>query len=222
MLSNGLTLHELGIKHHTDKAVHHHFTVLYDYWLSSLRDKPIRMLEIGILLGGSLRMWHEYFWQAERIYAADMVMPEERNVPPVVLGPNVELLRLDQTSRKQLRTMPENLDLIIDDGGHTMEQQQITFVELFDHLKPGGTYIIEDLHTSHLEYAETHGCTPKNNTLQLLLDLQRRKFSEDSEYFISRVEWHWLYHAIQEVEIVPVTYDSITCRIRKRAPVSFD
>lgn len=222
MLFNGLTLQELGIKHHTDKAVHHHFTVLYDYWLSSMRDKPIRMLEIGILLGGSLRMWHEYFQQAEKIYAADLVMPEEREVPPIVLGPNVELLRLDQTNRKQLRSMPKDLDLIIDDGGHTMRQQQVSFAELFFHLKPGGTYIIEDLHTSHVDYAETHGCTADNNTLQLLLDLQQSKFNDNSDYFISRVEWHWLHQEIQAVEIVPVTYDSITCRIRKRAPVSFD
>lgn len=216
MLSDEATLHELGIKHHTDKATHHCFTVLYDYWLSPIRAKPIRMLEIGILLGGSLRMWYEYFWQAERIYAADILMPEERNAPAVTLGSYVELLRLDQTNRKQLRNMPSNLDLIIDDGGHTMEQQQLTLVELFSHLKPGGTYILEDLHTSYPEYAETHGCTPENNTLQLLLDLQQSKFNENSEYFISKVEFNWLLLQLRDIEIVRVKDQSITARIRKK------
>jgi hypothetical protein len=215
LLLNRLTLHEIGIKHHTDKAVHHQYTILYDYWFSKLRDRRIRMLEIGILLGGSLRMWHEYFWQAEKIYGADLIMPEERNVSPLILGSNVELLRLDQTNRKQLNNLPDNLDLIIDDGGHTMEQQQVSFAELFSHLKSGGTYVIEDLHTSCPDYAETHGCNPSNNTLNLLLDLKRGKFNKKSEYFISKVEWNWLYSEIEKIEIVFIKQNSITCRIKR-------
>jgi hypothetical protein len=45
-------------------------------------------------------------------------------------------------------TIDGPLDLIIDDGGHTMRQQQTSFGFLFRHLKVGGIYIIEDLHTS--------------------------------------------------------------------------
>ena len=41
------------------------------------------------------------------------------------------------------------LDIIIDDGGHTMDQQKISFEHLFHKLKDGGIYLIEDTHTSY-------------------------------------------------------------------------
>ena len=41
-----------------------------------------------------------------------------------------------------------DFDIIIDDGSHKMNHQQISFDVLFPHLKSGGIYVIEDLHTS--------------------------------------------------------------------------
>ena len=45
-------------------------------------------------------------------------------------------------------------DIIIDDGSHVNEHQILTFEYLFPKLKPGGVYIVEDIHTS---YWESHG-----------------------------------------------------------------
>ena len=44
------------------------------------------------------------------------------------------------------------VDVIIDDGGHTMNQQKTSFKVLFPYLKSDGVYIIEDLHTSYWRY----------------------------------------------------------------------
>lgn len=41
------------------------------------------------------------------------------------------------------------LDIVIDDGGHTMKQQINSFEELYPKVKPGGVYLAEDLHTSY-------------------------------------------------------------------------
>src|SRR6266480_1505798 len=45
----------------TDKADNHKFTVIYEHLFAPLRRSPIRLCEIGIAGGGSLRMWSEYF-----------------------------------------------------------------------------------------------------------------------------------------------------------------
>ncbi|KKP01963.1 hard-surface induced protein 5 [Trichoderma harzianum] len=42
-------------------------------------------------------------------------------------------------------------DVIIDDGGHTMNQQITSLEVLWETVKPGGLYVIEDLQTSYWE-----------------------------------------------------------------------
>jgi hypothetical protein len=43
----------------------------------------------------------------------------------------------------------ENIDIILDDGGHSSKQQIVSFETFFPRLTPGGLYFIEDLHTSY-------------------------------------------------------------------------
>ena len=42
-------------------------------------------------------------------------------------------------------------DIIIDDGGHTMSQQIISFAHLLFKVRSKGIYVIEDLQTSYLD-----------------------------------------------------------------------
>ena len=207
------TLHELGIQHHTDKAVYHLFTVIYDLWLSKIRDEQIRLLEIGVLLGGSLRMWEEYFPNAD-IHGADIDDRREHATS------RISIHQTDQTKLDQLQLLPKDCHVIIDDGGHTMLQQQLTLTTLFDsHLLPGGTYILEDLHTSEVEYYpkyRAHGSNPNNNTVKLLEDLQRGTLSENNEYYISGADFCRLRDQIASIEIVRVKADSTTSRIVKK------
>ncbi len=41
-------------------------------------------------------------------------------------------------------------DVIIDDGGHTMRQQTVSFEVLWPSLKSPGIYLVEDTHTSYM------------------------------------------------------------------------
>ena len=50
-----------------------------------------------------------------------------------------------------------DFDIIIDDGGHTMRQHQISLKVLFKALKPGGLYVIEDLHTCSGQWDMLYG-----------------------------------------------------------------
>ena len=58
----------------------------------------------------------------------------------------------DQANRGFLRELREeigHIDIVIDDGGHTMIQQITTFEELFPFISETGIYLVEDLHTSY-------------------------------------------------------------------------
>jgi hypothetical protein len=41
------------------------------------------------------------------------------------------------------------IDILIDDGGHSMRQQIVTFEELYDAVREDGVYLCEDVHTSY-------------------------------------------------------------------------
>ena len=68
----------IAIRHGTDKWGLHFYTPIYHSLLAPLRDKPLRLLEIGVggygskyLGGSSLAMWAEYFGQG-RIVGIDL------------------------------------------------------------------------------------------------------------------------------------------------------
>lgn len=107
--------------------------------------KPLRVLEIGVQNGGSLKIWRDFFPEAE-IVGVDVDEKCKEHE-----GQNIEIVIGDQVSVKFLETLG-NFDIIIDDGGHYMTQQQVSINTLLkNQLNPGGLYVIEDLHTSYWE-----------------------------------------------------------------------
>jgi len=51
---------------------------------------------------------------------------------------------------EQFKSNMSPFDIIIDDGGHTMNQQKTSFFNLISLVRPGGIYVIEDLETSYV------------------------------------------------------------------------
>lgn len=97
-------------------------------------------------------MWKEYFGPKAIIYGIDINPKckefEEENVN-ILIGS-----QSDRNFLRQVKSRIPKVDILIDDGGHMMDQQIITYEELFDHVSDNGIYLIEDLHTS---YWEDHG-----------------------------------------------------------------
>ncbi len=114
----------------------------YDSHFKEYLDKPIRLIEIGVQGGGSLSMWKEYFPKA-KIVGVDIDDCSR------FATEDIQIFRGDQADPKFLTSIPGTFDIIIDDGGHTMKQQQVSFKHLFPRLNEGGMYVIEDLHTSY-------------------------------------------------------------------------
>jgi len=124
-----------------------HYFDVYDRHFSKYRNKEIVIVEVGVSQGGSLQMWKSYFGDKARIYGVDIDERckdfEEENVK-IFIGS-----QSDRAFLQKIKGEIPPIDILIDDGGHTMVQQIVTFQELFDKIKEGGVYLAEDLHTSY-------------------------------------------------------------------------
>jgi hypothetical protein len=132
-----------------------HYFDIYETYFSKYRGKELVLLEIGVSHGGSLQMWQHYFGDKIKIYGLD-INPECKKFEEE----NIKIFIGSQSDRNFLKNMIPQIppiDILIDDGGHRMQQQIITFEELFNHVKKDGIYICEDLHTSYwLNYGGGH------------------------------------------------------------------
>lgn len=128
------TLNEIGLKYATDKATYHKYLDFYEKHID--RKNVKRFLEIGVLKGQSLQTWREWFDSDCHVEGWDISDP--------IHIPGCHVKQIDQLSKQQMiANTYEPWDLILDDGGHTAEMQQVTFSALFPHAK---MFIIEDLH----------------------------------------------------------------------------
>ena len=149
-------LTEIGLQTGTDKADDHRFTEFYyDYCVKYTSPK---LLEVGVSGGHSLNMWSQFYPTGEIVGMDIDISPfiSRQRIPynaasmEVKIG-NITVYSGDQENKydllKSLKYHKE-YDIIVDDGGHTMKQQQITLGTLFPYVKSGGIFIMEDLHTS--------------------------------------------------------------------------
>lgn len=145
-----MTLDQLAITFNTDKSSKvHNFTKHYERYFESLREFPIRLLEIGVQSGASLRMWKHYFPNAQIVgldyFDCD---PYEEDRITVIKGEQKDVGIME----KALLHGP--FDIIIDDGSHQNPDVLASFEYLFPRLKPGGIYVIEDI--TCLYWGDTH------------------------------------------------------------------
>jgi hypothetical protein len=119
-----------------------HYFEIYDRHLAKFVGEPSTLLEIGIYAGGSLDMWREYLGPKSDLYGVDIDPYCTRFVEATVFIGD----QADRAFWETFRAQTPLLDIIIDDGGHTVEQQLVTLEELLPRLRPGGVYVCEDIH----------------------------------------------------------------------------
>ena len=110
----------------------------------------IILLEIGVQNGGAMPMWLDYFGPNNCfIYGID-IDPKCESLNS--LHPAIKVFIGSQEDRKFLKSVMKKIpppDIILDDGGHTMNQQITSFKVLYPYLKNGGVYVCEDTHSSY-------------------------------------------------------------------------
>ncbi len=121
-----------------------HYFPIYERHFARFRNRPVRIVEVGIYSGGSLDMWQEYFGAECEIIGIDIeddCRVYARDGVEVVIGNQA-----DRSFWSQFREAVGPVDIIVDDGGHMPLQQLVTLEEILGHLRPGGVYLCEDIY----------------------------------------------------------------------------
>ena len=152
---------------------------MYEHRLAPLRDQKIKMLEIGLGCdmgygpGASYYTWLEYFPHVDLYYIeydAECAhkWANSTDKATIFTGDQADTEFLTEF----MLTVGGNFDVIIDDGGHTMNQQRASLKTLWPAIKPGGIYFIEDLATSYIaKYGGgAIGSDTMMNDLKIMLD----------------------------------------------------
>ena len=157
-----------------------HYLGIYEKYLSCYRGCAVTILEIGVNHGGSIDMWREYLGSRCQYIGVD-INPECKNFETK----NVQIFIGDQSDSKFLSRLADsvgNIDILIDDGGHSMIQQWTTFEVLYPRVAVPGIYICEDTHTSY--FPEFGG--GRNSPVSFMSRIQRKVDSLNA--------WHYESH----------------------------
>lgn len=134
--------------HDTDKYING-YMARYSQHFGKLRGSHVDILELGIFNGGSLLTWRDFFL-AGSVVGLD-INPIKIDDPTgrikTFVGLQQDTALLDHI---RAESAPNGFDIIIDDASHIGDLTRRSFWHLFqNHLKPGGTYVIEDWRTGY-------------------------------------------------------------------------
>lgn len=146
-----------------------YFEVYNDIYKNYI-NKNANILEIGVQNGGSLQITSELLVNGN-IYGIDI----NNKVCEIDFGKNIKTFCFNASDKDKTKIYLKDIefDVILDDGSHRSDITIATFKNLFSKIKPGGYYIIEDLHTSY--WVEYKGGYLKNDStieyLKRMIDL---------------------------------------------------
>ena len=164
-----------------------HYLLHYENYFNYLKKtkKKIKILEIGVFSGGSLDLYKKFFGKKNvKILGIDIdkeCLKFNDKITKIEIGDQENEIFLKKIKKKY-----SHFDLIVDDGGHTCEQQKKSFEILFPILSTGGIYIIED--TTHRFIAYINGFLNEFNEFRI----------ENNQIKTSNVQ-----KQIMKIEIIP-------------------
>ena len=135
----------------TDKFNLGYIDYIYDDLFTD-RISPRLILEIGACNGESLRLWHDWFINAQ-VHGIDNGLNPSFNSTDnaqrwIYQQPRVTI-HIGDAYSDLIQSLPHNFDIIIDDGPHTVESQQFCAANYTKKLQLGGILIIEDILNSN-------------------------------------------------------------------------
>jgi ubiquinone/menaquinone biosynthesis C-methylase UbiE len=168
------------------------YLIYYDQLFSSIKNKNINLLEIGVQNGGSLETWAEYFTKGENFIGCDI---NQKCSALEYKDKRIKLIIGNANSNEifdSIQTLNLPFDIIIDDGSHLSPDIIKSFIFYFPLLKPGGVYVIEDTHTLYFNnyLGGLYNETSAQKFFYKLVDIINYQFWDNS-YQIESILQNW-------------------------------
>ena len=171
----------------------HNYGIFYEKYFKGLRNKELRILEVGSHEGKGLAAFYYFFQNAFLVGA---------NINPFQMkfcSSRIEEIFIDVSSKKILKNFSEhinkNFDIIIDDASHNLRDILITLPILFKKLNPGGYYVIEDVNQFEV-FKNLNPTDEKLTPLNILKHMKENKNFDSN--FIAAEEIKYLKENISE------------------------
>ncbi len=193
----------------------HGFSRFYTKKFDHLKNKKVKILEIGSFAGASAAAFSKYFNNAS-IYCFDINISKfiYSSKKIQVYGLDIKNKNeLDKTLKRISIESKSNLfDIIIDDGSHYLKDILLGLKFLFKHLNQGGIYVIEDF--KHPNYYKYNKDIDHIFIDQVLTNLKKKELFNSS--IISNEEQLYLQNEIEIIDIFKGNLeDSDICFIKK-------
>jgi hypothetical protein len=157
-----MKLTDIHTQFKTDKGTAHDYIGWYEQTFSDRRTDEMNVLEVGVLFGGSLKMWEHYF-ENSNIYGVEDFSQEDGQwhyqyepvdgdavMEDVNSHERITLFNFDCENLNHIQEHFGDLtfDIIIDDANHKLTQQMKNAENYIPYLRDGGIYICEDVQTA--------------------------------------------------------------------------
>jgi hypothetical protein len=122
----------------------------YEDLLGKYKNRDITFVEVGVLGGGSLEAWKKYLGSHSRIIGVDL----NPALKETLGARGFEIFIGDQSDSafwKRFYESVGNIDVLLDDGGHSNLQTWTTLKHAIPHVNDGGTIVVEDTHASYMQ-----------------------------------------------------------------------
>ena len=159
----------------------------YEGFFAPLVGKQIKLLELGIDKGESLRFWHDYFENATIVgLDCEPVQIDSSNSRiHIYQGYQQDTDLLDRIAKEHA---PDGFDIVIDDCAHIGRIARTSFWHMFqNHLKPGGIYAIEDWGTGYInDWPDGRRCKLEPPPKSIIAHHRRDRLRDSLSAIVSR------------------------------------
>lgn len=208
-MTTGLSLEQIFIQIPLKVKKHKNYFPIYEEVLNIYRNQEVKVLEIGVLDGGSLLLWKRYLGSKAKVVGLDInprALELNSSEFDIVIGDQG-----DKEVWQRIKNTYGDFDVIIDDGGHTNRQQIIALIESSAILKNRGKLIVEDVHCSYMpEFGNPSKYSFVNFAFKVIHRMNSRFFFEPRDYLSKTIHSVTFYESV-----IVFTIDRELCKINE-------